>query len=891
MPAKRPPSLLGRHDEIRRLRLLTEAAERGSGGALVLRGEPGIGKSTLLKHLEHAVSEKFQIIRASGAEFEGELPFATLHQLCVPVLEHLEALSDPYRRSLRVAFGLAEGVPDPFRVGLATLDLLSTATAKRPLLCVIDDAHWMDDASARALTFLARRVTAEPIAMVFAARDEGVGRRLDELPALTIPGLSDTHARELLAAEKTLTLDDRVRERVLAEARGNPLALIELPKAGGFVIPAPSPVASRIERSFQARTADLPPDARLLLTLASADPTGDPKLLWAAAHRLNVDVPVASSAAEASGLVRFDTRARFCHPLARSAVYRAAEPERRQAVHRALAEATDPVTAADRRAWHRAQATTGPDERVAAGLEASASRARSRGGVAAAAAFLRRAAALSLDPDKQTERTLSAARATFETGDSDAAADLVASIDPETLNEFQRASVDQLRGQIAFIGGVGGAAHGAESMLRAAQRLADRDPERSREYFVSALEMALVVGRAAGVMEQVLDAARSAPPAQDPPDLLDALVLLTGEGHRAGAPTLQKVLVDDAGWTRIPALATMLAGELWDLELHTEIVEWLVRTGRETGSPMTIRLGLSQVALSATLTGDFGRAMAAIAEEEAIADAFADTPQMYSRVYLTAMRGRRREALELFTEVSGRGADQLAANTDAAAVVLYNGLGEYSAALEAAKRTVERGELFQSGFALPELVEAAVRSGEDTTAESALEALVERTAHSKSDYALGVTAGARALVHGTEDDYREAVEHLSGTSLVPELARAHLRYGEWLRRAGRRRAAREHLRMAHDLFSRTGMEAFTRRTADELRATGEVARRRSESTYNRLTMQETHIARQVAVGATTKEVAGRLFLSPRTVDAHLRNIFRKLGITSRRQLRDMPDLN
>lgn len=891
MPAKRPSPLVDRQDETRRLRALTDAAEQGSGGVLVLRGEPGIGKSALLEHLEHAVSDKFQIIRASGSEFEGELPFATLHQLCVPVLGRLETLSDPYRDSLRVAFGLAEGTPNPFRVGLAALDLLAAATAERPLLCVIDDAHWMDDASTRALMFLARRVTAEPIAMVFAARDEDTRHGLDDLPGLTVKGLSDTHARELLVAEKTVTLDDRVRDRVLAEARGNPLALIELPKAGGFVMPAPSPVATRIERSFQARAVELPSDARLLLTLASADPTGDPKLLWAAAHHLDVDVRVASSAAEASGLVRFDTRARFSHPLARSAIYRAAEPERRQAVHRALADATDPTTAADRRAWHRAQATTGPDEQVAAGLEASASRARSRGGVAAAAAFLRRAAALSLDPGKQTERTLAAARATFEAGETDTASDLVASIDPETLTESQCASVDQLRGRIAFVGSENGAAHGADFMLRAARRIAAQDPERSREYFVSALEMALVVGRAAGVMERVLDAARFAPPSTHSPDLLDALVLLTGEGHRAGAPALQKVLVDDAGWTRIPALATMLAGELWDLDLHTEIVEWLVRTGRETGSPMTIRLGLSQVALSATIAGDFGRAMAAIAEEEAIGDAFGDVPQMYARVYLAAMRGRRREALDLFAEVSGQGIGQLAANTDAAAVLLYNGLGEYPAALEAAKRTVERGELFQAGFALPELVEAAVRSGDDTTAESALEALVERTAHSESGYALGVTAGARALVGGAEDDYQEAVEHLSGTPVVPELARAQLRYGEWLRRSGRRRDARERLRTAHELFSRTGMEAFARRAADELRATGEVARRRSEYTYDRLTMQEMHIARQVAAGATTKEVAGRLFLSPRTVDAHLRNIFRKLGLTSRRQLRDMPDLD
>ncbi|MGW0522983.1 AAA family ATPase [Crossiella sp. NPDC003009] len=884
-------SLVGRHDEIAALLALLRAAEQGEGGVLVLRGEPGIGKSALLEHLGRARPERFQVIRASGSEFEGELPFAALHQLCLPVLARLDTLSARYRDALLVAFGLADGAPDPFRVGLAALELLAAAAAKRPVLCLIDDAHWLDAASVKALTFLARRVAAEPIAMVFAARDQDALRGLDELPGLTVGGLTHAHARALLAAEKTVTLDERVRDRLLAEARGNPLALIELPKAGGFALPAPSPVASRIERSFRARMAELPPEARLLLVLASADPTGDPGLLWPAARRLGIDVPAASAAAEASGLVRFDTRARFCHPLARSAAYRAAEPERRHAAHRALAEATDPVTAPDRHAWHRAQATTGPDEQVAAELESSASRAQARGGVAAAAAFLERAAALSLDPGKQTERTLAAARATLAAGHAAAAADLLASIDTETLDDLRHASVDLLRGQIAFVQGADGVVTGPELILRAAQRLAAGDPARSRECFVAALEMGLVVGRAAGVMDRVLDAARSAPPASGPPDLLDALVLLSTEGHHAGVPALRRVLTgDDADWTRVPALASVLAGELWDIDLHTAVTDWLVRTGQDTGSPMTIRLGLSQAALSAVLTGDFGRAIAAIAEEEAIADAVGDLPQLYPRVHLAAMRGHRQEVLDLFAEVMSRGTGQLTANAHWAKAVLHNGLGEYPAALEAATRAVAGGDLFLTGFALPELVEAAVRCGEHAVARSALESLAERTEPAGTGFALGVAAGTRALVSDLEDDHREALEHLEGSPLVLHLARTHLRYGEWLRRAGRRRDAREHLRTAHELLSEIGLEAFARRAADELRATGEVARSRSEPAYDRLTRQETHIAREVAAGATSKEVATRLFLSPRTVDAHLRNIFRKLGVTSRRQLRDMPGL-
>ncbi|NNH68965.1 AAA family ATPase [Nocardia uniformis] len=891
MPTTPARPLVGRHDEIDRLLALLGAAERGEGGVLVLRGEPGIGKSALLDHAEHAAAEKFQVIRASGSEFEAELPFAALHQLCVPVLAHLDALAAPYRDSLLVAFGLADGTPHPFRVGLAALELLDAAAAEHPLLCVVDDAHWMDAASTRALTFVARRVVAEPVALVFATRNQDASRGLDELPGLTIGGLSDEHSRALLSMEKTVTLDERVRDRVLAEARGNPLALIELPKAGGFAPPAPSPIASRIERSFRTRIAELPPDARYLLILASADPTGEPALLWAAAQRLAIDVPVASAAAEASELVRFGTRVRFCHPLARSAAYRAAEPEPRRAAHLALADATDPVTAPDRRAWHRAQATTGPDEQVAAELESSASRAQARGGVAAAAAFLERAAALSLDPGKQIERTLAAARAALAAGGTEAATDLLASIDTETLDDRRHASVDLLRGQIAFVHGADGAVRGPELILRAAQRLAAEYPELSREYFVAALEMGLVVGRAAGVMDRVLDASRSAPPASGPPDLLDALVLLNTDGHRSGVPAIRRVLTgEDAGWTRVPALATVLAGELWDLDLHATIVDWLVRTGRDTGSPMTIRLGLSQTALSAVFTGDFGRAMAAIAEEAAVADAVGDLPQLYPRVHLAAMRGRRDEAVDLFAEVTGRGTGQLTANAHWATAVLYNGLAEYPAALDAATRAVAGGDLFLTGIALPELVEAAARCGEHAAARSALENLLERTEPAGTRFASGVAAGARALVSDAEDDHVEALEQLTGDSSAPHLARTHLRYGEWLRRKDRRRDAREHLRTAHRQLSEIGLEAFARRAADELRATGEVARSRSVHTYDQLTMQEIHIARQVAAGATSKEVATRLFVSPRTVDAHLRNIFRKLSITSRRQLRDMPDL-
>ncbi|WP_228000515.1 ATP-binding protein [Nocardia australiensis] len=663
MPTTSRHPLIGRDKEITRLLGLVGAAQHSDGGVLVLRGEPGIGKSALLDHIEYASREKFQIIRASGSEFEADLPFAGLHQLCVPALTHLDTLSAPYRDSLRVAFGLADGTPDPFHVGLAALELLATAAAKRPLLCLVDDAHWLDSASTRALTFLARRIAAEPIAIVFAARDQEPLRGLDELPRVMVGGLSDTDARALLTREQIIPLDERMRDRLLAESRGNPLALIELPKSGVFGLPTPSPVPGRIERSFQIRMAALSPDARLLLILASADPTEDPALIWAAAQRLDIDVPAASAAAEGSGLVVFDARPRFCHPLARSAVYRAAEPTLRRTAHRALADTTDPVAAPDRQAWHRAWATTGPDEQVAAQLASSASRVQARGGVVAAAAYLRRAAALSLDPGKQIERTLAAARATLETGAADAAADLLSGIDTGMLDDPQHAAVDMLRGQIAFVQGADGVVRGPELIVQAARRLAAGDPERSREYLVAALDMGLSVGRAAGVMDRVLEAARSAPPAARGPDLLDALVQLNADGHRTALPMVRQALTgEEAGWTRTPALATVLAGELWDLDLHATIVDWLARTGRDTGAPVIIRLGLAQAALHAVLTGHFGQAMAAIAEEEAFADAVGDLPHLYPRVHLAAMRGRRQEVLDLFAEGTSRGTGLLTAN-------------------------------------------------------------------------------------------------------------------------------------------------------------------------------------------------------------------------------------
>ncbi|PZG01144.1 LuxR family transcriptional regulator [Micromonospora endophytica] len=885
--------LVGRDVELKVLDELIQGARSGRGGALVVRGEAGIGKSTLLAYARDAASG-LHVIQASGAQFEQELPFGALHQLCVPVLGHLADLPSRHADALRVAFGLAAGTPDLFHIGVATLGLLAAAARVRPLLCVVDDAHWLDSASSKALAFVGRRVAAEPIAMLYAlrqpARDE-----LHELPGLDVTGLSDAEARMLLAAQRHLLLDEQVLHRLLAEARGNPLALLELPRAGGFGPPDTVPVPTRIERSFRARLSDLSDQARLLLTVASADPTGDPALLWPAARLAGIDVSTASASVAVTGLVEFSTGVRFCHPLARSAVYQAASGPQRQRAHRALAEATNADTDPDRRAWHRAQASVGPDDAVAAELVRSAARAQARGGVVAAAAFLERAAELSEDPARRVERTLAAAQATLAAGRPDQAATLVRAVEHSALDEFQLAQADLLRGQVAFQSPRDES--GPECMIRAGRRLAGLDPERARRCFLDAIEMSLLVGRASGVLDLVLAAARSVrATASRPPDVLDALSLLNSAEHRRAVPLIRQFLDghDGPGWTEHPALALMLAAEIWDPHRYWTIVEWLLRTGRESGSPLLLRLGLAQTASYGALTADLGLAMASIAEEEAIADAIGGPPMHYHRIHLAAMRGRRTEALALFESATvtatTSGSGLLIGNIDWASAMLHNGLADYPTALAAARRAVADGTLFLASFSLPELVEAAVRCGDSAAAATALESLVDRAEASGTATGLGIAAYAHGLVTGSEEHYRAAVAHLEQSPLSAYRARAHLVYGEWLRRAGRRRDCREHLRTAHHLLSEAGLDAFARRAAVELRATGERPRQRSPHTYDQLTIQELHIARLVAAGATSSEVAAQLFISPRTVDAHLRNIFRKLGINSRRQLRHRPDL-
>ncbi|WP_433728790.1 AAA family ATPase [Actinoplanes sp. CA-051413] len=888
--SSRPDRLVGRRAETQRLTELTGRAAAGHGGALVLAGEAGIGKSALLGYAAQTAAA-FRVVHASGSEFEQELPYSGLHQLCLPLLDRLSELPPRSRDALRVAFSLAEGPSDPFQIGMAALGLLTAAAQHQPLLCLIDDAQWLDEASAQVMLFLARRVTTDPVAMLFGVRTRPDPDGFGELPRLTLPGLSDEEAKTLLVTRSPFPLDDQVRDRLIAEAQGSPLALLELPRAGGFVPPDGSSVPTRIEDGFRSRLDGLSPYARLLLIVASADPTGDPGLLWAAAGRLGLDLTASSDQAANTGLAEFGHRIRFCHPLARSAVYRAASAGERRTAHGALAEATDPTAAPDRRAWHRAQAGAGPDDGIADELEQSAARAQARGGVAAAAAFLERSVALSLDPARRTERTLAATQAHLDAGMTDRASELLATLETAALDEYQRARVDQLHGRVAFTRQRDDT--GPKFMARAAQRLSARHPAQARDCFLDALEMSLVVGRAGGVIRDVVATARAAAPASPAPDLLDALIELVSSGYPAAIPLLRRTL-DGAGeplWVRRPALAVMVTAELWDVETHSTIAAWLVKQGRESGSPALLQLGLGQTVIDAALVGDLGRAIAATAEEAAIADAAGVPPLAYHRLHLAAQRGRRQDfqdvvdALDRAPTRAGH-----VTNIHATAATLNNGLADYPAALAAARRVAAQDDIFLTGSTLPELIEAAVRCNEHAAAAEALVSLTERAEANGTSVGRGIAAYARGLVTGVEDDFRESVELLAEGNLMPYLGRAHLLYGEWLRRQGRRRDCRPHLHTAYELLSKAGADGFARRAADELRATGEKVRSQSATPYEKLTMQEVAVARLVASGATSNEVAGQLFLSKRTVDAHLRSIFRKLGLTSRRQLKDHPGL-
>jgi DNA-binding CsgD family transcriptional regulator len=881
----------------------------GRSQALVLRGEAGAGKSALLRHVPE-VAPGCTILWATGVESEMELAFAGLHALCAPMLDRVERLPEPQRDALSTAFGLHTGPPpDRFLVGLAVLSLLAEGAEDQPLVCIVDDAQWLDRVSSETLAFVARRLLAERVGLVFAVRDVGDDAVLDGLPELVVDGLPSDDARLLLDAMIPGPLDDRVKARILDEARGNPLALMELPRAftpaelaGGFGLPDARPLQSRIEQSFQQRIEALPPETQLLLLVAAAEPLGDVSLLRRAAAILGID-PEAGEAAEAAGLLELGVRVRFTHPLVRSAVYRAFDPGTRREVRRALADATDPVLDPDRRAWHRAQATAGPDDEVAAEMVASADRAQARGGLAAAAAFLQRAAELTPDRKLRVERALAAAQVKVEVADAASATTLLRAAELGPLDDLQRATLERLQARVVFLTRRGRDA--PQLLLEAAQRLEPLDADLARDTYLEGISSAMFAGRyAAGADERALaEAASTIAPVEHPGAadlLLDGLVVRFTAGYAAGVAPLSRALRairdledDDADGQRWLWLACRLAQDIWDDELWFALATLGVRVARDTGALMLLPNALNHLAALDVHSGAFAAAAALADEVRLIAQATGLPPLDYSRYKLAATRGDRETVQGLLdgpmqdAEVRGEGAAM--GLHWALQALLHNGYGQYDKALERARTACEYDEVIAYNGALVELVEAGVRTGQTQEAAVAFERLCERTQASGTAWALGVEARSRGLLHDDERAYQEAVEQLTQSRAAVELARSRLVYGEWLRRENRRVDAREQLRAAHESFSRMGAESFAERARRELVATGETARRITADNWDALTPQELQVARLARDGYTNPEIGAQLFISPRTVEYHLRKVFRKLDVTSRRGLRDALD--
>lgn len=899
--------LRGRAHECESLDDLLSTIRRGESQPLVLRGEAGVGKTALLQYLVESASD-LTVIQAAGVESEMELAYSSLQQLTAPVLGRLDKIPAPQRDALRIVFGLNAGPPpDRFLVGLAALSLLSVVAERRPLLCVVDDAQWLDQASAQTLAFVARRLQADQVGLVFAARDPG--EHLRPIATLDVGGLPSVDARAVLRSAVRFVLDERVRDRIIAETRGNPLALLELPRgltatqlAGGFgLLEAQTQALSgRIEDSFIRRLESLPGDTRRLFLVAAAEPTGDPLLLWRAATRLEIG-PSAAGQESVQGLLTIGERATFRHPLVRSAVYRSATPDQRRTAHLALAQSTDAEVDPDRRAWHLAAAAPGPDEEIAEELERSAGRAQARGGLAANAAFLRRALTMTSDDSRRANRALAAAEATFQAGEFDGALGLLATAEADELDEFQSARIDLLRGHIAFASGL--STDAPPLLLKAARRLEQFDLDLARETYLMAWGATGMAGQASGVgaRREIADAVQGFPPPEHEPRpldlLLDGLALMTTGGHVAAAPTLQRaaqeltdIPVGDVlrwGW-----MATTASTAVFDFECLHAISVRQVQLVRDAGALAQLPLYLSQLGIALPLMGDLEATDSLISEVDSVAAAIGSPIAPYTLMKLRALQGREADAAALIAgaeqiaEVSGQGMASVWANWSAA--VLYNGLARYPEAAAAARQAAsEVLNPFTFMWVLPELVEAAARANDLVLARESLDRLAATTQPCGTDAALGIEARSRALLSEgsvAADLYQEGIDRLSRTPLRPELGRAHLLYGEWLREQDQRVEARRQLRTAHELLAAVGMDAFAERARTELQAAGEKVRRLTRETRDDLTVQEQQIAALAREGLSNPEIGARLFVSPRTVEWHLRNVFGKLGIRSRRQL-------
>jgi DNA-binding CsgD family transcriptional regulator/tetratricopeptide (TPR) repeat protein len=911
--------LRGRDAEGETLRGLMAGARAGTSQMLVLRGEAGVGKTALLDYTSELASG-FRTVQVAGVQSDMELAFAGLQQLCAPLMEHVDELPEPQRDALNVAFGRGVGAaPDRFLVGLAVLSLMAAAADDQPLLCIVDDAQWLDQVSMQTLGFVARRLLAESIAMVFAVRDRP--DVLAGLPELEIHGLSDAEARDLLESVMFGGIDPRVRDRIVAETRGVPLAILEVPRtvsatelAGGFWISGKRNTTAAIEEGFVQRVKALPAETQTLLLVAAAEPVGDAALFLSAAARLGIPIH-ALAPAEAVGVIEFGPRMRFHHPLMRSAAYRAADLTERRAVHRALAEATDPGVDPDRRAWHAASAAAGPDDSVAAELEGSAARAQCRGGVAAAAAFLERATVLTADPSLRGSRAIAAAQAKREAAAPEAAYELLAMAESAPLSKLQRAQVARMRAQMEFVRSRGGApgavqiADAAAELLSAARGLEGLDDDLARETHLEALTAAMYAGRLGDPtrLQEAAAAGRAAlarvDQLQRPVDfLLSGMTcrLLDGPGfgydHLRTALNLwnahaEKSIGQPLHWP-YPIAQESGAHEMWDDAVLQRIALDTVRRARDAGALAALPAALAYRAGVHVYRGEFASAATCIDEANAITVSTGYAPVKYHSLTVAAWRGVLADAAEPIAKAAANGAargeGRLVGVTRYTSAVLFNGLGRYEEAFAAARECCEYEDMGFYGWCLVELIEAATHLGDRETAAWALREFEARAGSSGTDWGLGAVAAARAQL-ATNDLadglFTEAIERLERANIGLFLARTRLSYGEWLRRTNRRTDARQQLNTAYEMFTRMGAQGFAERARRELAATGEKVRKQPVSSGDELTAQESQIARLAADGLTNQEIGAQLFISTHTVEWHLRKVFVKLGITSRRQLR------
>jgi DNA-binding CsgD family transcriptional regulator len=914
MAVPRTSAFRGRARERQALDGLLDRVRGGESAVLVIRGEAGIGKTALMRYCARQASG-CRLAQIHGVESEMKLPLAALHQLCTPMLSSLDALPEPQQRALRVAFGLlAEPAPDLFIVGLAVLSLLAENAAARPLVCLVDDAQWLDEASSQVLGFVGRRLLAEPVGLLFAVREAAGERLFPGLSALTVDGLTDEDARALLTAAVPGHLDNRVRDRIVAETGGNPLGLLELARgmseaerAGGFAgLPQanlPGQLQGRLRDHYLRRVRVLPGPARQLMLLAAADPTGDATLLWRAAKTLGLG-PDAAAAADEEQLLNIGSRVRFHHPLVRSAAYVAGSPEDRRAVHLTLAAATDAQADPERRVWHLAAAATEPDEDVATALEQAAAKIQARAGVAASAAFLQRSVMLTAEPGRHADRALAAALAHLHAGAFDIALGLLARAEAHAVDDLQRARVEQLRGQVEWA-----SVSGREApvlLLQAARRLESLDAGLARETYLYAWVASHLAGPLAGpggLLPEVSRAAQAAPrPAGTPRPcdlLLDGLTTMIVQGRAAAAPTIRRAVntflgdqVSGEEWLQWGIFAQMAAMAAWDFDCWVALSTRHLELARALGALAPLSIALNGRGSVATQCGDFETATSLAAEKDVVNEVTGIRLATTCDLLLAGYRGRPAEAVPLFTatteDSTARGEGLAVQMTNWSAAVLRNGLGRYAEALAVAEpATEETYSPLSTQLVLPELIEAAARTGRADLARQALGRLSAMTTIEDSDWAKGLEARARALVsegQQAEQCYAEAVERLGRTRLRPDLARAHLLYGEWLRRENRRLDARHQLHAAYHLLAAIGADAFAERARRELLATGEKVRKREVDTHSQLTPQEEHIVRLARDGRTNPEIAAELFISTRTVEWHLRKVFAKLGITSRRDL-------